>query len=136
MEKDCYHEVEEMHRFIEAWMLGCVEQSKAEFQQFECALDDEFVIVRPDGNLQRKTAIVSDFWNAHGIKWPGPFAITIKNFAPRVTSTGLYLVTYEEWHSAEKEIERLSTVLFKQEPRDKKIRWVHLHEMRITCRLG
>lgn len=123
----CRLEIEALHRFIEAWMNASIEKDETLFKRFSNALDDDFIIIDPNGESKTKKEITDSFWDAYGIH-PKSFRIRIKNFNPRIAFNNFFIATYEEWQSAEKESVRLSTVIFKISTLNNKISWYHLHE--------
>lgn len=127
MQVQCADEIQALHRFIESWLLGSVEETRAQFTRFEDAMAEDFVIIHPDGNAEPKAAITNSFWKAYGFQ-KLPFAVRVENIQCRVVSEPYCLLTYEEWQTGERETARLSTVLFRQVPNQDRVEWVHLHE--------
>lgn len=127
----CRLEIEALHRFIEAWMNASIEKDETLFKRFSNALDVDFIIIDPNGKSETKKEIVESFWDAYGIH-PKSFRIKIKNFNPRIAFNNIFMATYEEWQSAEKESARISTILFKIDPQNNKPLWYHLHETWLT----
>lgn len=127
MQAQCANEIQELHRFIESWLLGSVEQTQEQFARFEGAMAEDFVIIHPNGNAQTKAAICTSFWGAYGVQ-KLPFTVHVKNIQYRVVSEPYCLLTYEEWQTGERETARLSTILFRQVPEQDRVEWVHLHE--------
>jgi len=127
MEIECRENIEELHRFIEAWLLGSVEKSRERFQYFDDALDEKFIIIHPSGELQAKSDITCDLWNAYGAR-SKQFSITIRNITVRSASENFCIMTYEEWQTGMEKSARISTVVFRRSEDNNKIYWFHLHE--------
>jgi hypothetical protein len=127
MEAECHQNIEELHLFIEAWLIGSVEKSKQKFQYFDDALDENFVIIHPNGKLQTKPEITHDFWHAYGSQ-PEHFAIEIRNITVRSASENFCVMTYEEWQTSTEQSARISSVVFRKSEDNNKIYWFHLHE--------
>ena len=127
MEVECRKNIEQLHVFIESWLQGSVEKSRLEFQNFEAALDKDFVIVHPGGELQTRPDIIRDFWQAHGVQSTS-FTIAIRNISVRFVSGDICVMNYEEWQTGGEETARISTVIFRKSTVDNKISWLHLHE--------
>ncbi len=127
MEMACRKNIKELHVFIESWLKGVVEKSTAVFQYFEDELDEDFVIIHPDGNLQTRSEISSDFWSAHGVEAEN-FVIEIRHIRTRLESKETCIMTYEEWQFGTEETARISTVIFRNSLDSNRNTWLHLHE--------
>jgi len=127
METECRENIEGLHRFIEAWLLGSIEKSRQRFRYFDDALDKKFIIIHPSGELQTKSDISSDLWNAHGVR-SKQFSIAIRNITVRSASENCCILTYEEWQTGTEKPARLSTVVFRRSEDNNRIYWFHLHE--------
>ncbi|MFV2005232.1 MAG: hypothetical protein ACC650_08485 [Gammaproteobacteria bacterium] len=127
MEIECRKNIRELHVFIESWLKGAVEKSRQEFQYFEDELDEEFVIIHPGGELQTKSEIISDFWNAYGVQSEN-FIIEIRNIKIRFESKDICIMNYEEWQTSVEKTARISTVIFRKSLNSNKNNWLHLHE--------
>jgi len=127
MEIECRKNIRELHVFIESWLKGAVEKSRQEFQYFEDELDEDFVIIHPGGELQTKSEIISDFWNAYGVQSEN-FIIEIRNIKIRFESKDICIMNYEEWQTSVEKTARISTVIFRKSLNSNKNNWLHLHE--------
>jgi len=127
VEIECRKNIEELHIFIETWLKGSADKSKPIFQHFEDELDDDFVIIHPSGEVQDKSNIISDFWNAHGVQ-PNNFSIQIRNIKVRSESQDICTLNYEEWQTGVDTTVRISTVIFRKSKISGKNNWFHLHE--------
>ncbi len=127
METECRKNIKQLHVFIESWLKGSVDRSRRQFQYFEDALDKDFIIVHPSGELQTKPEISSDFWKAHGVQ-TGSFSITIRDIKVRFVSGDICVMNYEEWQTGVEKTARISTVILRKSTIDDKIYWLHLHE--------
>lgn len=127
MEAECRKNIEDLHKFIEAWLMGSIEKSKQTFQYFDDALDEKFVIIHPDGKLQTKPEIINDFWNAYGVQSKN-FTIEVRNITVRSASENACLMTYEEWQAGTEKSARISSVIFQKSEDNNKVYWFHLHE--------
>jgi len=127
MEIECRNNISELHVFIESWLKGLVEKTKQEFQYFEDELDEDFIIIHPTGELQKKREIISDFWSAYGVQ-SNNFKIEIKNIKIRSESENICIMNYEEWQTGAENSARISTVIFRKSSKNNKNCWLHLHE--------
>lgn len=127
MEIECRRNIKELHVFIESWLKGSVEKSRLEFQHFEGALDEDFIIIHPSGKLQTKVDIISDLWEAYGIQSES-FTITIRDIKIRSVSENICILNYEEWQTGVEKLARISTVIFRKSANSSKNYWLHLHE--------
>lgn len=127
MEIECCKNIKELHVFIESWLKGAAEKSKQEFQYFEDALAEDFIIIHPSGELQTKLDIISDFWSAYGVQSEN-FTIEIRNIKVRFESENICIINYEEWQTGVEKSARISTVVFKKSINSNKNNWLHLHE--------
>ena len=127
MEKECRKYIIDLHVFIESWLIGSLEKSNLEFQRFKDALDTDFVIIHPSGELQTKPSIISDFWKAYGIRSES-FKIEILDVDVRFMSEDVCIMNYKECQFDVDKSVRISTVIFRKSLNSDKIYWLHLHE--------
>jgi len=127
METECRRNIKELHVFIESWLKGSVEKNRQNFQCFEDALDESFIIVHPSGESQTKLEIIRDFWAAYGVQSDG-FTIEIRNIKVRSEAGNICIMNYEEWQIDVEKSARISTVIFRKPVNSSKIYWFHLHE--------
>jgi hypothetical protein len=125
MEMECHRRITELHRFIEGWLNGSMDKTRHQFQYFDDALDDDFVLISPDGDLQSKQNIVSDFWMAHGAK-SADFKIEIKYSHSRITTDNICIIHYEEHQIGNTSSARIGTAVFRKTADT--LHWYHLHE--------
>jgi len=127
MEIECRKNIHDLHVFIERWLRGSLEKSRLKFQYFADALDEDFVIIHPDGECQIKSEIVNGLWDAHGAESEN-FTIEIRDTQFCVAAKNICVLTYEEWQAGTEESVRISTVVFKKSEHNSKCCWLHLHE--------
>jgi len=127
MEIECQNNIIVLHEFIESWLKGTVDKSKQIFQYFEDALDSNFVIVNPGGDLQLKEQVTKNLWSAYGTQSES-FNINIKNITIRFMSDSVCLLNYEEHQTGTEVTTRISSVLFKKSKNTNNYHWLHLHE--------
>lgn len=127
-------EVVQLHRFIEQWSNGALENRDEVYARFAEALAEDFELVSPDGTVADRQAIVDGFRSAHG-RWQdgdgvGRGRIRVEAIELRLLAPPLALLTYEEWHDLEGATRgRLSSVLLRQRAdAPGGVEWVHLHE--------
>ncbi len=132
LQPDCAAEVEDLHRFLAAWMTGALAKTESAFARFRDVLDENFVIISPRGAVTRREALSDELWAAHGVHRDAAknFRIWIENCRCRVSEGGLCLVTYEEWQQLSGAVTgRMSTALFAPRPGAPRcVVWRHLHE--------
>lgn len=122
-----FDEVINLHAFIQDWMTGSVPKTEDAYSCFRDALDTDFVIIHPTGISEHRKELVKSFWSAYGVQEKS-FVIEIRNLTHRLTCDDFALVTYEEWQFGNATAGRVSSVLFRKPEREKKVRWMHLHE--------
>jgi hypothetical protein len=125
MSDSIINEVIDLHRFFEAWLSGAVDKSREEYQRFEIAMADDFVMVPPDHDLLPRDVIMDIFWGEHGSR-TSPFRIEIRNTVARPLPGSLYLVSYEEWQFTPEQSGRVSTALMQDS--DSGVKWLSVHE--------
>lgn len=131
MEITCSRKIKELHVFIESWLKGSVEKNKMVFKYFEDELNNDFIIIQPNGKPQTKENIISGFWEAYGVR-STEFKIEIRNINNRLITDNICILTYEEWQIGEEKSGRLSTAVFKKPLNSNHYYWFHLHENWIT----
>ena len=125
MKKDCIAEVIELHQFFETWLSGKSEQSQQTFARLSDSLDEQFLMINPDGVQVQKKALCDQLWQAHGSA-PAHFKIEITNADCRLLDDSLAIVNYQEWQTGSDQTCRISSAIFKKE-RDRLI-WLQVHE--------
>jgi hypothetical protein len=123
----CREEVLRTHRFLERWLAGHPEATDERFRAFEGSLADEFIIIHPAGNRERKATIIEGIRRARGSRGPS-FSIEIRAFELRIDAPPCCLVTYEEWHDGPVKSARSSSAWFRRRADGRAMEWVHLHE--------
>jgi len=120
----CRAEIDELHRFFEAWLAG----DDADFARCDGVLGPGFVLVSPNGHLVTRDTLVAQLRAAKGSR-PG-LSIRVENFDARPIGDDTWLATYEEWQTeAGRKRGRLSTALFRTEPEAPRgVTWLHVHE--------
>ena len=127
MEIECRNNIIKLHEFIESWLKGSVDKSKQIFKYFEDALDSNFIIVHPSGDLQSKEDITNDLWSAYG-QQSKSFSIKISDIELRFISDTICLLNYEEHQEGKESSTRISSVVFKKCENSNNYHWLHLHE--------
>jgi len=128
MIENCKKEIITLHRFFEEWFKGNLPDDEKTFSRITGVLDDEFLIVSPDGNITDKPGLTAGLKMAHS-RWDTG-TIQIKNINGRYISGDICLLMYEEWQTTPEETTtRLSSALFqKEENAFNGVKWIHLHE--------
>ncbi len=125
MEKDGIAEVIALHRFFEAWLSGNTNQSQQTFARLSDSLDDQFLMINPDGALIEKKELCEQLWQAHGSA-PAHFKIEIKNAVCRKLDETLAIVNYQEWQTGGDQTRRISSAIIKKE--SDRFVWLRVHE--------
>jgi len=135
MEKKCEKEVIDLHAFFAQWFSSEVENNDEVFSRVENALDKQFVLIVPTGELQPREKILQQIKAGYGSRKDDEkeYRLWVQNIQCRLTEGNLCLVTYEEWAEVEgKTTARLSSALFrKNEKAVNGVEWVHVHEVYI-----
>ncbi|MHA1557968.1 MAG: hypothetical protein ACTSPM_13675 [Candidatus Heimdallarchaeota archaeon] len=135
MEKKCEKEVIDLHTFFAQWFSSEVENNDEVFSRVENALDKQFVLIVPTGELQPREKILQQIKAGYGSRKDDEkeYRLWVQNIQCRLTEGNLCLVTYEEWAEVEgKTTARLSSALFrKNEKAVNGVEWVHVHEVYI-----
>jgi hypothetical protein len=116
-------EVVRLHEFFDAWYAGT---SGLRIEQFASAMDAEFTIVGPDGDIMGSDAIVRAVQTSFG---KGGISIKVENFS--VSERGTYvLCRYDEVHtSPDGETRRISTAVMEaDDDTPGGYRWITVHE--------
>ena len=127
MEKKCLMEIVQAHQFLEAWLAGTAPKTEEEFHRFKSSISDEFVIIYPNGSVKDKETLISDIWNAHGVR-SAEFSIEIREYQCRLASEKVCVATYEEWLHTEESSGRMSTAVFRLAPDGNAVEWVLVQE--------
>jgi len=128
MIENCKKEIITLHRFFEEWFKGNLPDDEKTFSRITGVLDNDFLIVSPDGNITDKSGLTAGLKMAHS-RWDTG-TIQIKNINGRYISGDICLLMYEEWQTTPEETTtRLSSALFqKEENAFNGVKWIHLHE--------
>ena len=132
MEEACRQEVVELHQFFQDWFNGILEASDESFARFADVIDEDFVIVQPNGEMTARGPLVDRLRKSHGSrKEGGQIRIWIENYRLHRSAGDLAVVTYEEWQDLGGEVRgRLSTAVFgRREEMPNGVVWLHLHEV-------
>ncbi len=128
----CAAEIQRLHDFFQAWFTGSVPNDAANFQAFHVAMDEEFTIIGPDGQLREMSALSAGLRAAYG-KEPTIRIWTEQCQLLRKLDDTI-LCTYEEWQQIttgdkQETTARLSTVLFRRvAAAPHGLAWLHVHE--------
>ena len=125
MEKDGIAEVIALHRFFEAWLSGNTNQSQQAFARLSNSLDEQFLMINPDGALIQKKELCEQLCQAHGSA-PAHFKIEIKNAGCRKLDETLAIVNYQEWQTGDDQTRRISSAIIKKE--SDRFVWLQVHE--------
>lgn len=112
IEKTFVAEVLELHGFLQQWLRGEIDSERG-LGRLENALDDDFVVIQPDGSRAGKRRVIRNFSRAHASK-RADFALEISAIDVRCLGEDHGLVTYREDHKSEPGRERFSTALLKR----------------------
>jgi len=121
-------EIEELHRFFEAWFRGTLPPEGEALTRLERALDPDLVFISPAGVRHTTEELLAEIGGAHGSR--PELEIRIREPELRWTSGGLLAATYEEWQTELGDTTgRTSTVVFRRDDQGPNgLRWVHVHE--------
>ncbi len=120
-------EIRELHQFFQDWFNGVLPQSQAAFSRFSQAMDDDFMMISPDGAIVPLVPLQKRLWAGH--KRGESSKIWVKNVAIRRHFGGTVLASYEEWQQVgdQPATGRLSSALFQIGDENRPI-WLYLHE--------
>lgn len=95
-------------------------------------MGEDFEIINPAGQSSSRDGIIARLKGAHGFQSAAakPMRVWVDNVNSRPLSSGLYLVTYEEWQEVEGVTRgRLSTAIFSSKTGTPNgVQWRHVHE--------
>jgi len=135
MEKKCEKEVIGLHTFFAQWFRSDVENNDDVFLRVENALDKQFILIAPTGELQSREKILQQIKAGYGSRKDDKkeYRLWVQNIQCRLTEGNLCLVTYEEWAEVNGiTTARLSSALFRNnEKAVNGVEWVHVHEVYI-----
>ena len=125
-------EIKDLHAFFEDWFTGRSSNTDESYARFSMALDDDFVIVTPEGQSIPKPPLLDGLRSAHASRAEseGGFAIRVENIDARDLGQGHWLVRYEEWQDSggEKKGRISSAVLVENDSAPGGFTWMHVHE--------
>jgi len=116
-----------LHDFFQAWYRG--ELDATAFSSFEQALDENFQIITPDGNLLPRERILQAVRQQHGSD--ASAVLEIRHVEPVAVDRQIAVFRYQEWQSSagEKPRGRLSTVVFRRDAAASNgLIWRQVHE--------
>ncbi len=119
-------EIVQLHQFFEDWYRG---HETADFDRFDQALSDGFMIIMPDGRVLDRDVIVEAVRGQHDSD--SQAELEIRNVQLHEVHEATAIFTYEEWQGRDGETMRgrLSSVVFAlddQAPNG--LTWLHVHE--------
>lgn len=120
-------EIARLHRFFVEWFNGAIPASDESFAALEMALDEDFMMITPGGQIVRREALLTSLRAAHGGR---EVAIRTRPLSVKVLDGVRILAIYEEL-TLEGGVSKvlISTVLFERDPSAPGgLRWAHLHE--------
>lgn len=135
LEERCRREVVELHQFFQDWFNGTLGRTDESYARFADVIDDDFVLISPEGRMTPRPPLIERLRGAHGAWKEGgdgkPGRIWIENFRLHRMAGDLAVVTYEEWQEVGGETRaRLSTaVMGKRKGTPAGVVWLHLHEV-------
>jgi len=127
MKQQAVNEIVALHQFFQQWYRG--ELSADAFDRFEQALDAEFLIITPDGNVLSRARILDAVRLQAGTDTS--VSLEIRNVETVVVDDSVAVFRYEEWQSSASDAPRgrLSTVIFRrQHTGDNGLSWLQVHE--------
>jgi hypothetical protein len=119
-----------LHDFLVGWFTATFDDTDASFARFADALDPDFTMIVPSGEVLGREAVVASVRAAHATA-AGAFRIEIRDLVERASWEHAALLTYEEWQFLGGRVEnrRVSTALLVRAPgAGGGVRWRHLHE--------
>ncbi len=135
MEEQCRLEVVELHQFFQDWFNAALESSDESFARFADVIDEDFVIISPNGVMTARGPLVDRLRKSYGGSKTGEgdtgARIWIENYRLHRVAGDLAVVTYEEWQDLGGEVRgRLSSAVFgRREGTPNGVVWLHLHEV-------
>jgi hypothetical protein len=106
---DCEREIRQLHDFFVGYYTG----TREDFERVEAALDPDFELIHPSGEITDRKAVLDGIDSTAGSYDPGAFEIEIRNVEPVEVCDRRALVRYEEWQTTPEETTgRLSTAYF------------------------
>ncbi len=128
---DCSAEIIRLHKILELWTRGTLNQTDQEFAQFADVLAPGLNLINPDGKLEARDKIVERFRASHGARAGLGFSIDISNIVLHYDLGDRALLSYQEhWLIQDKRDSTiLSTALLgRQQGLPNNVAWLHLHE--------
>ena len=116
-------EVIRLHRFFEDWYTGLPGPRIAEFKD---AMDPQFMIVTPEGNLLDHSSVVAAVENGFG---KGGIAITVEDFHVEDLGAAVVCLYHETQETPQGVTRRISTaVMVIDQATPGGYRWICVHE--------
>jgi hypothetical protein len=128
----CEKEVVRLHRFLEEWFNGQVENSEEQLSRFSDALHPGFETISPKGKASNPALATSELRGAYGL-WrsqdAGPGKLRIENFELRYRTGHAAVVSYDEMHQSHgrRRSFKVTAVLQLRWGQAEGIEWMHLH---------
>ncbi|MCP3904351.1 MAG: DUF4440 domain-containing protein [Planctomycetes bacterium] len=121
-------DVEDLHRFFEAWLRGDVPADDASFAPVEAALAPAFTFVDPGGERRSRADVIDALRAGYGAR--PELRIRIDDASLHHDAGGLTLASYlERQTDGDRVTTRISTVLFRAEASAPNgVEWLHVHE--------
>ena len=122
------NEIVALHRFFEDWFNARLPQTKDAFKTMDQVMEEEFVIVMPDGRSVDRNPLLDLLYSAHGKR--AGIEIWIEDVKPLIQEGGVTVAEYQEWQTEKGETtSRISTVVFRDSPETPNgLSWLRVHE--------
>jgi hypothetical protein len=132
MKARCEKEIVDLHQFFQDWFTGTLPATEENFERVVGVLNDDFVLIGPDGKLTELRPLLE--WLRHGHGARPVMRLWVKNVHLRWQQGEIGLATYEEWQETDRgPTARLSTALFQEKPGTPNgLVWRHVHETWLT----
>ena len=124
----CERDIRSLHQFFVDWRAGKLPRTAEVYDRFARVMDENFIIVAPDGKLTERAALLEKLEAGHNSN--DQFEIGIRHFTTRHEWDDHCLVTYEEWQIDRGVTSgRLSSALLRAAPDlEEGVRWLSVHE--------
>ena len=138
MKKQCEKEVIGLHDFFAQWFKAEIENNNAEFSRVEKALNENFMLIIPTGELLTREKLLQQLRAGYASHKDDEieYQLWVKNIRCRLVEGNLCLLTYEEWGKVHGKVTaRLSSALFrKNNEAINGVEWIHVHEVYIPIK--
>ncbi|MFV2013866.1 MAG: hypothetical protein ACC656_00420 [Candidatus Heimdallarchaeota archaeon] len=124
--QDIINEIVDLHEFFQNWFNGTIPQN--EFSRFIEAINTDFQIISPRGDLTNKSDLVAILKNGYARNNLIKIAVTDVNIKP--ISDDIFLAIYREIQTTGTETtSRISSAIFRRSNNlPNNYSWLHVHE--------